>query len=328
MGFKINSEKLSKIEYLQLGNLHGRSVPLFPYCHEDGTWELWLPDANDEMQKMKVTDMAEGKYFAKRQRRQSDIYSSFIDFMCKRAYWPDVAPFVEGIYDDLQNLSASLAKLDLFYLEWKRTNFDARRFVITELEYLFMVCRSLYDLLQECLCKLFPRFKFNDSKYGKRQLPLSFADMIYFNNVLMTPQEIATRYYLPEPIADYYTRQASFFQWLREYRIYVSHSGKSFEFVVSMEKGFAVSIETKPFSSMQIWNASNTQPHMLGSVKSLVAFMISQTFKAIEEFAPLMQTIIVFPNDVSPDNKIFICGPTTSKLQNLEKQISDEAWYD
>ncbi len=327
MTHNINLQELSKISYLQLSNLQGRIIPLFPYLNEDGTWELWITGPSNELIKMKPTAMAEGKYLAKQPYSKSDVYYSFFDFMCKRAYWPDIVPFIEGIYDDLQNLSACLAKLDLFYIQSKQTRLEARRFVVTELEYLFLVCRSLYDLLQECLSKLFPKFKFQDSKYGKKQLPKSFADMIYYKNVLMTMKEIVTRYSVPEPIAEYYLRQANFFEWLRQYRVYVSHSGKSFELVFALEKGFAISIETKPFSSMKIWNESNTQPHNLGSVKSLVAYLISSTLSAIEEFAHLMETIVIFPQDISPWNKIFLCGPTISKLQNLEKQINDEPWY-
>lgn len=327
MGFKVSQEELRKVTYLQVGEPQGRTVPLFPCYREDGTWELWVP-TNGGLQKMRPIAMAEGKYFAKAPQSAADVYLMFFDFMCKRAYWPDIVPLIEGIYDDLQNIGACLAKLDLFYNESKRTGFEARRFVITELEYLFLVCRSLYDLLQECVSTMWPKFKFHDPNLGKHQLPPSFRKMILKNGKPMTKQELLARYLVPQEMADYYLRQAEFFQWLREFRDFVSHSGKSFEFVFSTEKGFAVSIDTKPFSSMSIWSDKNTKPHKLGSVRTLTAHLITSTFKAIEEFTILISQIIIFPTDIAPELRVFIRGPHTANLQGLELRMKQQAWYD
>jgi hypothetical protein len=107
MGVTIKMDELRKISYLQLGDLQGRSVPLFACCHDDDNWELWLPNEHG-LQLMRPRTMAEGKYFGKVPHNQSDVYITFFDFMCKRAYWPDIVPFIEGIYDDLQNFGASL----------------------------------------------------------------------------------------------------------------------------------------------------------------------------------------------------------------------------
>ena len=78
---------------------------------------------------------------------------------------------------------------------------------------------------------------------------------------------------------------------------------------------------------MNIWSNSNTEGNNLGSVKSLVAYLVIKTFASIEEFAQLIEKIIIFPSDVSPDYKIFICGSNTGKLQKLEKYITDNPWY-
>jgi len=327
MSFDINKEELKKVTYLQVDQLQGRAVPLFACYHGDKTWELWVPN-NGGLQRMQAKEIAEGKYFGKSPAHEGDVYLEFFDFMCKRGYWKPIVFLIEGISDDLQNISACLAKLDLFYRESKQAGFEARRFVITELEYLFSVCRSLYDLLQECNSKMWSTFKFNDPSLGKKPLPSSFGEMVLENNQLRTKEQIISRYAMPDMLAQYYTRQADFFTWLREYRDYISHSGKSFEYVFATKKGFAVSIDTKPFSSMSIWSDKNTQPNKLGSVKSFTAYLIISTFKAIEEFARVMSKIIVFPPDIAPDYHVFICGPHVSYLQNLSTHIQDEPWYE
>ncbi|MGA2624205.1 MAG: hypothetical protein ABSF91_10155 [Bacteroidota bacterium] len=323
----MNKEELKKVTYLQVDHLQGRSVPLFACYHDDGTWELWLPN-NGGLQRMMSTGMVEGMYFGKSPAHKGDVYLEFFDFMCKRAYWKQVVPFIQGISDDLQNLSACLAKLDLFYKESKQAHFESRRFVITELEYLFSVCRSLYDLLQECNSKMWSTFTFNDPSIGKKPLPASFREMILENNQPRTKEQIVSRYAVPDMLAQYYTRQADFFTWLREYRDYISHSGKSLNQVFVTKRGFALSIDTKPFSSMSIWSDKNTEPHKLGSVRSFTAHLIISTFKAVEEFAFVMSRIIVFPPDIAPDYHVFICGPHIRNLQDLETQIQDKPWYE
>ena len=327
MGTTMNISELQKVSYLQVGGLQGRAVPLFPCYHEDGSFELWIANA-DVLIRMESSKIVEGKFFAKSRRANSDLYLAFFDFMCKRAYWNEIVPFIEGIYDDLQNIGACLAKLDLFFYEWKRTNFDARRFVTTELEYLFSVCRSLYDLLQESISKMWAKFEFHNSTLGKKNLPKSFRGMILENDLLLSKDQIVAKYAIPEPMADYYLRQAHFFTWLRDFRDYISHSGKSIDFAFATEKGFAVSIDTKPFSSMDFWTDSNTQPYRLGSVKSLTAYLVSSTFRAVEEFAQLISRIIVFPDDIAPGYNVYICGPNTANLKNLDSYITEKPWYE
>jgi len=327
MSLKINIEELKKITFLKVENLQGRSIPLFPCYLENGGWEFWVP-TNDGLQKMRCGKMVEGKYFAKEPVHEEDIYLSFFDFMCKRSYWQLIVPYIEGIYVDIQNLSACLAKVDLFYKEWKKTHFDARRFIITEIEYLFFVCRSLFDLLQECNSKMWKRFKFYDSNYGKKTLPSSFRAMILENNRLRTKEQIIQRYAIPDVMAEFYVQQSRFFIWLRKYRDYISHSGKSFESIFLTEKGFAISADIKPFSSMPIWSDLNTEPNKLGSIKSLMAYLIDSTFKAIEKFTSVMSQMIIFPSDVAPDYHVFICGPHISNLKGLESRIQDKAWYE
>jgi hypothetical protein len=327
MGFDINKEELKKVTYLRIDQLQGRAVPLFPCYHDDGTWELWLPN-NRGLQRMRPKAMAEGKYFGKNPAHEGDVYLDFFEFMIKRAYWKPIVPFIEGIYDDLQNLGACFAKLDLFFKESKRSRLGSRRFVVTELEYVFSVCRSLYDLLQECNSKMWSTFKFNQPIVGKKALPISFGDMILEINQPRTKEQIISRYAVPDILAEFYVGHAEFFKWLREYRNYISHSGKSFQYVFATENGFAVSIETKPFSSMSIWSGQNTQHHKLGSVKSLVAHLIFSTFKAVEEFAHVMSRIVIFPPDIAPDYRVFICGLHTGNLQDLEMKIQGKPWYD
>jgi hypothetical protein len=326
MASRINFEELSVINYLVIDDLQGRLVPLFPY-YDGRDWEQWMSTSDGRLQKIAMVNIYEGKYFSKDPCSVSDQYFYFIDFMVKHSYWPDVAPFVEGIYDDLQNMGACLDKIDLFFNAWKLSKRDVRRFIITEIEYLFSVCRSLYDLLQETIVKMWRYVKFNDPNIKNRQLPSSFADMIIFGNLFLSQGEIQKKRSIPEAMARYYFGQGEFFLWLREFRNYISHSGKSIDFVIANDQGFTISTNTKPFSSMNIWQASNSLPNDLGSVKSLSAFLIHNTLTALDEFAKVMEQTFIFPTDISPQNKIFIRGQHITQLKNLEKRIYKDAWY-
>ena len=162
----------------------------------------------------------------------------------------------------------------------------------------------------------------------KNGLPQRFAGMVLYNSVLSSSQEIATRFNIPGALADYYHRQGVFFNWLKGYRDYVSHSGKSFDLVFLTEKGFAISIEKPPFLSLSIWDEKNTLPNNLGSIKSAVAYVIHNTLKALEDFTETIQLINKLPPDIAPEYKVFMRGKHTKILFESQNYINGAAWHE
>ena len=281
MRHDVKIEDLAEVSYLNCPSFDGRLIPLQPCFNDQDEWELWMP-SNDGLTRMRGGQPVESTYFAKQAVEKFDLYFEFINFFMKRAYYPDVAPFIGGVLDDIFNLGTSLDKLNLAYNCWKNNKESVtRRFVSTELEYIFKVSRSVYDLLQEMAAKMWAKIQLIDPNQEKKEIKKSFAKMIISGETLLDQDEIAAKYKIPSDLAGFYHRQGEFFQWLRQYRNYIAHSGKSFELVFLTEKGFAISIDKIPFSTIDIWSDANTQKNGLGSVRSIAAHIILKTLGSL-----------------------------------------------
>ena len=335
----LSTADVSKITYLRK-NTDGRMIPLYPYYdHESKSWEIFVMNYEGKLTKMVITELTEGMYFCKSPKSSSDAYLPFINFMLKRAYWKEITYFIESIFTDILNIAASTFKLKQIYITWFAAalggetdlGLGINRVVITELEYLFMVCRSIYDLLQTCISKGICGHKLSGTRLGKNDP--TFADIIFKNNEIRTKKELINDYSIPEPIAEYYVNQAVFFKWLRDYRDLILHGGKSIDIIYITEHGFAVSIDKPPFQSLKnLWSESNTiitdtSSRGMGSLESFVAYTIIHTLKALNDFVNMIEQLIDFPADVAPDYKVYLCSPHIKYISNLDKCITEEPWY-
>ncbi|MBN4082037.1 hypothetical protein JYT10_00855, partial [Beggiatoa alba] len=262
---------------------------LQPCYIDDSKWESWLP-TDTGLIPLKMVDVAESCYFSKQPAKDTDIYIGFISLIMKRAYYKDLVHFENGILEDINNLATSMAKINLFHEVW-RCDKDkvARRFVTTEIEYIFKVCRSLYDLLQEVIMKIWSRFKYVDDNLKTKKLQPRFSKMVFYKDCLSSPQEIANRYLIPIKLAEFYHRNGIFFSWLRSYRNKISHGGNSIEYLYIMDDGFAISTESEPFKGLHIWENAELKPNALGSVRSLVSYAILNTLHTLEDFSSVIQ---------------------------------------
>jgi hypothetical protein len=321
----LNFSELAKISYLKIQPGDDRVVPLQPCYLENGEWESWIP-INDQLLRLRMVDSAEQLYFGKQPAREGDGYSEFFNLILKRALWKDVSRYAFDILDDVYNLSSSIEKIDLFHKLWLNKNESIQsQFISTELEFIFITCRSLYDLLQKIAKSICSRVAYLD---GSRPKPLreSFAEMALKGGELKSPEQIASKYGIHEPLAQFYNRQGDFFIWLRSYRDRINHHGAGFAQVFITERGFAVSTNQKPFSRVDIWNESNTQGNDLGSVRTVLSYVMTNTLLAIEDFARIIGLTIELPYDVAPDHYVFMRGYHVNRLLELGSYLHDHPW--
>lgn len=327
MRYTANIEELSKTSFIKCESIDERRIPLFSCYNDDEEWELWFPGP-DGLVRMRPGEPVEAAYFSKDPVNDDDVYFRFFNLFFKHAYYPDMAAFIKGVLDDILNLAACLRKLEILHQCRKDGKTGvSRRIISTEIEFVFITCRSTFDLLQEIIQRLWKRFKYIDENKEKKELPQRFAKVVIYDNALIGSEEIANRYNLPPELARFYHRQEHFFEWLKEYRDYIAHSGKSFDLVFIINEGFAVKTKQPPFSSLDIWNENNTIPNDLGSVKSVVAHLILSTLNTLDDFTHTISQIVEFPADIAPDYNIFICGRDTKLLRESRKYIDEDAWY-
>jgi hypothetical protein len=317
---------IEKVSYLKVDSFDGRVVPMQPCYLGESNWEAWI-STEKGLIPMKVVDVADACYFSKEPASATDVHIGFISLIIKRAYFKDLVHFENGILEDINNLSASVTKINLFHEIWRSDNKKiTRRFVTTEMEYIFKVCRSLFDLLQEVIMKIWSRFKYIDPNLTAKNLKPKFSNMVFFESKLSSAERIAERFLIPMPLAEFYERNGIFFSWLRSYRDKIAHGGNSIQSLYIMEDGFAISTKVEPFSDLHIWESADLKPNGLGSVRSVVSYAILNTLHALEDFSFVIQSIMQLPPDIAPDHEVYIRGENLEVLLGLHKYVEDEAW--
>ena len=318
----VSLEQLRKLPHAYCEDMQNRIFPLHPLLDEENQWHLWVPN-NDLITEMKGTPV-ESNYFAKTPERPDDIIFPFLEFLEKRALWPEIHPWTIAITNDLHNLAASMAKFDLMFQANKSSRTDIRRMISTELEYVFLTCKSLFDLLQKTIANLWEKITIQNPKnLKKRTLPPRFSKIALDGNNIRSVPEIEKKYQIPKELAVFYNRNAKFFNWLRDYRVSISHGTGEFDLIFVTEKGLAIHCDRLPFNSMNIWSSTNTIPEKLGSIKSVVSYIISYTLEAFDDAIIFFQSRIKFPADVVPNYRMYTRGINNKHLVNLKDNISN-----
>lgn len=163
---------LDEIPYLDHATITGRFLSCLTF-YDEGDWHFWMlagEPGEQRLFKMKGWP-AEAVYFAREPVEASDLYLPSIDFTGRIACYSEVQKAVGGIRDDIFNLSASLAKLELLQGSKEQIPHGLSRMATTEVEYIVLVCRSLFDLFQEILVKLWNRVQLLDGSIQRRSNP-------------------------------------------------------------------------------------------------------------------------------------------------------------
>lgn len=302
----ISVADLSKIPFLDTKNLDGRFLSSLMF-YDKGKWRSWIV-AGDQLHEMKMWP-AETYYFGSEPEAGTDINLHFLDFVSQRACIVDVRKAVNGFRDDLFNMAASIAKISHIAATSDAIGSGASRMVVTEIEYVVSLCRSIFDLLQEISKKLWDTVQLTESSIQKKKLKESFREMVVSDNKPATLEEIATRYGLPEPLAAFYSRNASFFLSLRRFRDNIVHSGSTIQTIFGGgESGFLISRAFSPFPDLDLWRDEEKAENDLVPLMPAIGFLIYRTLQTCEDFSHTMQSLIAFPPPVAPGMHIFMRG--------------------
>src|SRR5260370_22371117 len=137
-------EQLQQIHFLATPMDPNRIVPCLSFF-VNGEWHCWMA-FGEKLEKMQMWPV-EASYFGDKPERLTDQRFPILHLIAQHTLFADVLLQFRGIWNDYQSLAASLAKLTLYYRS-RNDGIEVSRFVQTELEYIILVCRSLFDLLQ------------------------------------------------------------------------------------------------------------------------------------------------------------------------------------
>lgn len=301
----MNISKLSTIPYLDLSNLHGRFISTLMF-YDSGVWRTWIT-AGDQLLEIKARP-AETFYFSVEPESPFDICFHFLDFIAQRASFYELQKPILGLRDDVFNLSASIAKISHLHATRDIIGAGISRMAVTEVEYLFAICKSIFDLLQEIASALWKTIILHASSVKKKSLRATFSGMVLFEGRSSTEPELVERFGLPQPLAAYYVRNTDFFMTLREFRDNIIHRGSPIQKIFSSDTGFLVQHSLKPFSKMNIWSDNEKQPNDLVPLLPALGIVIHKTLSACEDFSSTIEKIIQFPAPIVPSMKFFMRG--------------------
>ncbi len=320
----ITKKDLLKIPYLNHKELGNRTIVTLMF-YDEGEWHWWIPCKKGLIKaKGYPTEML---YFAKQPERRDDICLGFINFIGQHACWNELVKPFNGLQDDIHNICASLKKFNILFEYSKQEEDGVSRLVITEMEYLFGLCRSIFDLLQEMISHLWESFQFSDPKLKKKPLPKAFRKIVYHGGELCNKAQLIEKFGMPESMADFYIRNKAFFSVLRKFRDNIFHHGSTFKIIFVTEKGFAIPGDLKPFCDFNIWNEEHKSENNLCSLRPALAYLINQTLLVCEDFSQMIQTTIKFPDPIVPNMKLFIRGYLNDELIQIPDILKNCSWW-
>lgn len=254
--------------------------------------------------------------------KESDLFIPFVHLMWQQVSWPEVCPLINGISDDFHNMGTSMAKLRHFFdFQSKLPPGAGLRFARTELEYLVMLCRSVYDLLQTIIAVVWKKIQLHDEAAERRRrsmtLPDRFSRIVLHQERLRTAAEIEDKFGFPLLLAEEYAKLGAFFSQLRDVRNRVVHGHRGIGHVFDTERGFCVDPKGAPFSLFNGWRLEHCYNENLVSVLPWLVHIILETINACNRLSGAFATVIGMPPEIAPGYSIFVRGPHNDALVAL-----------
>ncbi|BAQ79814.1 hypothetical protein [Pseudomonas sp. St29] len=303
----ISPSEFNKIPYLDTENVCGRIFTCLTF-YDDGEWRLWVA-AGEKLLEMNAWP-CEAFYFSKEPAAPGDFFSHFLNFMVQRASFPQMIKPLNGLQDDFYNLSAIFGKLEIFRKMSLSTRDGLSRIIVTEVEYLFSVCRSIFDLLYEIHKKIWNNILINGEK-NKKNLPTKLSKLMLNDTKPSNAKIMMEKYNLPLAWAQFYESHLEFFLSLRYYRDNIVHHGSQLSSIFIGDGELSVSQNSRPFNEINIWHDHEVKENNIVPLVPALAFIVHQTLAACENFTVMLESTIEFPPPLVPDMFLYVRGNHT-----------------
>jgi len=323
---KINFDQLAIVPYLDMSKISenmDRSIALQSYYN--GEWHMPMP-IDDKIILMKGIP-AESTYLSKSIVDNSiDVYIFAIDYLYQYAAWNDIVPHIHALINYYITMFTCVSKMDL-YVSTDVGNLQKANYMKTELEYLYITCKSCFDTLQKIISKLWNTKIQLLGTIEKRNLPDTFRKVIISDKVVKTLDRICSDYNIPEQLARFYINQVDFYEKLKNIRDDIVHHDKSLDYFFVFEKGFAISKENRLFSKYEIWNEKDKEKNDLYSVRPLIHYIIQNTVKACNDYCDCIRMIIKFPDSIFKDYHFFLRTPALKSFLSMDRELKEKSWW-
>ncbi len=191
---------------------------------------------------------------------------------------------------------------------------------LTELEYLFGVCRSLIDLLHDC-------YRHIHRKNGGTELPDTFGKFVD-----KEVADLVKKYKLPPPTESYLNTVRPLFGMIRRVRDGIYHKGKSLERIFLTDHGPGICIEDPPFDPFKLVLSDDAGyersviPNRVGSLFYLVTKIADLMIEATNQLAGTLAAVFPKQPSYAKDGfRYFVRGPGYGLLTSRQ-QLMQACW--
>ncbi|MGY3135350.1 hypothetical protein ACVWZM_006032 [Bradyrhizobium sp. USDA 4501] len=151
---EVKLDELAKLGYLDVKALSGRALRLLPLWDGEN-WSHWFDGPDDQLLPIRIVGTAQSLYVTNtKPASDTDLWIPLIELVWQRLSYRDLVGFTHALEDDFHLLATSAAKLEHFYaVRDSLSHGFIASFVRAEVEYILIVARSIFDLLQEVISR-------------------------------------------------------------------------------------------------------------------------------------------------------------------------------
>lgn len=289
-----------------------------------------IPPGSGEYIRIAAVGMGSGFYYSDEPAQPDDLELPLATFIVQHLSFRSVILPLYSLIDDIHLLSASIDKLEI--LRVAQHGKDSLRFsflVESEIEHLFILLRSMYDLLQKMIKQITRLLSTSDGKLVTNELKESFASIILKKEIPRSCDEIKIDFKFPPTLANFYFSERDKFIRIRKIRNDLAHTGKRLPSVFVTEQGFGISAKgSDAWSALDIWKQHAMLPNDIGSVRALSGFLVGSFLSTLDNFEQALRSTIhptMLPTAVSEGKRIYLRNPATSYLKNVAALI-EQPW--
>lgn len=313
----INEEVIRGLPYLKELPTLERSVPLLPwYDHSLRRWRTWIV-SDDTLHELLMDELVDGMYFSSAPvSSKRDHFLPFAEIICKHFYNNDTLYLM---YQATESLIKACGCLEKYFILLNHSNkfqfSNTRALIQIELESIFGIHRSYYDILQKITAKVYKSY----SK-SRNELPKSFSRMAEKSS-----EELSLKYQLPRPLLEFYCEKKNLFITCRDIRDNIFHHGHSYNTIFHFEDGFAVPIDQKPWRHLSelvsLWPEDRVRENRLGSLLVIFAVLAEDIFKSMAWLGQAIISSFQEPPRPILEDHVYLRTSFAPHLHNL-------TWYE
>jgi hypothetical protein len=322
-------EEVRKLPYVDQMPTDDRPILLRPfYDHERKEWISYVPVGDGKLVRLAGGEVIVGSYFA---RAPADVLAD-LEFpagtlIAQCASFTGVIGALASLENDFFDLACILRRYELIATQSRADSTSASLLLSSELAYLIITVRSLYDILQK-LSKNLARCVVAPDGSGKRvihDLPESFAAMVLKGDQPLAAQVLEENHRLPAPIANFYAGEALRFKHLRDLRDGLEHHGESLPTIFCIESGPAVRYDESPWKEFAPWEPRHIRLDRFASLRGLFAKVVGDAIELPTRFLRAFTSVIAVQPPLSRATQLYIRHPFGSYLVSLP-QVQEGPW--